>query len=741
MSFFYRLRSFRLIFFVLLAGVSIVCPEETFAAPPTGGDSEAPVNFTAKSLSHDNESQIVTAIGDVELVQDRRVLHADRMTYYMKEDRVVADGNVSLLDERGDVHFVDHVELQDKMKAGFMRGLLTLLTDGSRFTAATAERKDNGTKTVMTKATYTMCKVCETNPHPIWQVKADEVTHDAVKKTVSYKNARVELGGIPIFYTPVLSHPDPTLKRRSGLLRPEYGWTTALGTHVKGGYYYAAAPDKDATVWLEPTELEGTLVGGEWRQRFANGQMKIDASTAKSDRKEEDGRLDTNRQRGDIFANAKFDFTDRWRGGFDFGRVTDKQYLRLYDISKENVITNSVYAERFSGRDYSRVSALNFQDLRLGVRPDQPDIFPMIRHSMIGEPNALMGGRWQMDFSGIGLNRQNGNQSVQRESLSAGWEKQRILPQGVLMVMRLNGRGDIYTVQNSNAFKANPLNEKNPNIFRGLAGADMMSSYPVVRRMGESQMALEPVAGVSFSPRTGQNRNIPNEDSVDIQFNSNTLFQNNGFSGADLQEGGGRMNYGLKAGLHVPDGKSIKVFVGQSYHFYGDKVFPAGSGMEERLSNYVGQVRADLSKYLNADYRFQLDNRSMAIRQHEAEIGGGNDKFHFDTGYLFLKPVAGTGFVETRQQVQARGTYNFTQSWALQSSVLTDLGDQPGLRNAMAGLSYSDECFVFSTQWVRSVATAASGGDETRLMLRIGLKSIGELSGTQIPLGGSQTKK
>jgi hypothetical protein len=41
----------------------------------------------------------------------------------------------------------------------------------------------------------------------------------------------------------------------------------------------------------------------------------------------------------------------------------------------------------------------------------------------------------------------------------------------------------------------------------------------------------------------------------------------------------------------------------------------------------------------------------------------------------------------------------------------------------------------------RNVADEDSDDDETKLLIRIGLKSIGEFSDPQIPLGGSQVKK
>ena len=47
-----------------------------------------------------------------------------------------------------------------------------------------------------------------------------KMLHDSKKKTIYYNNAVIKVYDVPIFYIPKLSHPDPTVKRRSGFLPP-----------------------------------------------------------------------------------------------------------------------------------------------------------------------------------------------------------------------------------------------------------------------------------------------------------------------------------------------------------------------------------------------------------------------------------------------------------------------------------------------------------------------------------------
>lgn len=719
-----------------LFGVSLMLASTT-ASVAAGYDNvqSLPVNFKSKQLSHDDAKQTVTAVGDVELIQGNRILRADKMVYNLETDTVSAMGNVSLLDEDGSVHFAEYVELTQNMKQGFIHSLLSMLGDGSRFTAVEAQRQ-NGVKTTMVDASYTPCKVCETNPKPLWQIKADKVVHDEVEKTIKYKNARFEFAGVPFAYTPLFSHSDPSVKRKSGFLRPNYGWGSDTGTYVEGGYYFGdIAPNIDMTLRVRPSTLSGTLLNGEWRQRFERGRLQINASGVESDREEEDGRIEENRKRGYIEATGLYDVDNKWRTGFNLERVSDKEYLRLYDVASANVLRSEAYAERFSGRDYTRINALNFQDVRLGLRPDQPDVIPQLNHQMVGRANGLLGGRWDAGVSSLILRRDSDGQDVERASTNIGWERQKIFNNGISAKLHTGARGDFYSLQNRDAAVLNPALDSNSRAFRGMAVADVTASYPMVKRVNSAQWIIEPIVGGSVSPQVRENDvDIPNEDSLDVQFDVNNLFDDNRFPGIDKQEDGARVNYGMKSGVYADDGRFGKVYIGQSYRFDDDAIFPNGSGLEDNSSDVVGQISAGFAPSFTADYRFQLDNKNMSIRRHEVRATGGTDKYTLATKYMYAGAVEGTGIDEAREQVSLTALYRIDENWSANTGSLVDLGEEPGLRKASLGLGYADECFSFLVEGTRNLIDDAIGESETVLMMRIGFKNIGEFSAPGISL-------
>ena len=53
-----------------------------------------------------------------------------------------------------------------------------------------------------------------------------------IQKKQFYTNAVIKVYDIPIFYLPRLSHPDPSVERRSGFLLPAFEDTKNLGAGI-----------------------------------------------------------------------------------------------------------------------------------------------------------------------------------------------------------------------------------------------------------------------------------------------------------------------------------------------------------------------------------------------------------------------------------------------------------------------------------------------------------------------------
>ena len=298
----------------LVVGLSLLVPPSARGQEISGDQ----VLLTADDISYDGDSGSVSASGSVEVTSGDRILMADRVSYNERTDTVTAEGNVSVLEPDGTVLFADTLVLKDQLKNGTIEGFRGLLTDDSRFAADRAERLD-GNRTEMTRAVYSPCRVCEEHPErpPLWRIRASKVVHDQEKQRVDYTNARLELFGIPIAYTPFFSHPDPTVERKSGFLVPTYSRDTQLGTTIEVPYFFNIAPNLDFTFQPLFTTREGIVADGEYRQRTDEGRFRFRGTLTRVDRRDDENSKTGKKQvRGHLEGSGLFNFNEIWRWGF-----------------------------------------------------------------------------------------------------------------------------------------------------------------------------------------------------------------------------------------------------------------------------------------------------------------------------------------------------------------------------------------------------------------------------------------
>ena len=125
------------------------------------------------------------------------------------------------------------------------------------------------------KSIFTLCNYRKNDKCPPWTIQASKMLHDN-KKTIYYDNALVKVYDIPIFYIPKLSHPDPSVKRRSGFLPPSFSDTKNLGFGMSIPYFFAINNDKNFTLTNRMFVSENPLFIGEYHQAFKNSNFLAD---------------------------------------------------------------------------------------------------------------------------------------------------------------------------------------------------------------------------------------------------------------------------------------------------------------------------------------------------------------------------------------------------------------------------------------------------------------------------------
>ena len=707
----------------------------------------APVSFAADSMQNDEQRKIVTARGNVEMDQAGRKLRADEVVYDVRRDVVHARGNVVLTDEDGNVHRANELTLTDEMQNGTVDHLRTTVADGSRFWAEQGERHqtpDAPKTTTMKRAAYTPCVACKNDPDstPPWQLSASEVTHKEDEQRVVYRNATLDIWGVPVLYTPYFSHSDGTVEQKSGFLTPGAGYKSDQGLMISNSYYWAIDPYQDATFGITAMTEQAPLFFGEYRRRFNNASIKMDGGVTYSDRTEWQNGQEVYKDdelRGHIFAEGLWDINDQWRSGLNVEYASDDQYMRQYDFSSKDVLENELYVERFSGRDYAVGRVMSFQDVRIGEdRADQPRVLPEIQANFLGNPGQLLGGRWSLDLSTLGLQRDSDGQDMNRAVAQTGWQRRFVSGLGLLTTVDLLLRGDVYYTADRDAAPTGSGRSGEGSETRGFAQAHMVSSYPVVKTMESAQLVVEPIVALTVAPNINSaSSNIPNEDSLDVQLDASNIFEADRFPGLDRIEDQSRVTYGARTGVYGYEGSKAEIFLGQSYRFdEGGNPFPQGSGLSEQSSDLVGQISASYKARFALDYRFQLDSESFASERHEVAGQAVFGAVTLGSRYLYAKGIEDTDLSAEREQIQGWASYKISDRWSTSAYTVHDLGDDPGLRRAGWGLDYIGQCFNVSGMIQRNLTNDSTGESHTEAMLRIGLKNLGEFAISGISLDG-----
>jgi LPS-assembly protein len=745
---------------------------------PQKQDKSAPIVFQADEVQYDDQLALTVAKGHVEISQGGEVLLADTVTYNQRSDTITASGHVSLLESTGEVSFADFMELRDSMNNIFAQNVRRLLADRSRL-AGNAARRINGNRFELRRGVYSPCDLCKNDPSapPAWQFKAREISDDKELKLIEFRDAVLEVDGWPLFYTPYLSEPDPSVKRASGFLMPNIGNSNTNGFHVAIPYYWVIDSDKDLTLAPRFTTRAGELLAGEYRQRFSNGMLDAIGSLNYSNVGSGSNTNTGNEMRGHINASGVWDIDDTYRAGFALQRVSDQTYLLRFGFGNPllNAMISRAYVEGFEPRAQTDVNAYIFQPLLPGLGDStQPIVLPVINRTWQSEPDGL-GGVWKVNANLLDIVREVGTQT-RRLSVASEWDNTFRDGIGGEYKFSASVRGDGYSVSDLSN-KSNPdlpsaffpVNGAPPtqrvglnfNDARAFPQVGLVWSYPLVHRGDETTAIIEPIAGVFAGPSSGNNRRIPDEDSIGYEFRDSDLFRADRLAGYDLLDTGQRVDYGMKLGLYNKDGGTYRMVIGQSLRAETNPFLPPASGAAQRLSDVVGRVVLSPNSYLDLIYRFRLDKNTLSNKTQEVGINAGPENLRLGLNYLLIPPQQLNQVVTDqltgqsvlfgkREQVNVSLTAKLTRYWSLAGSETVNLTNSTNLINgvvtpqsnntslyATAAAIYQDECMAFIGSVTQSGIRSGDVTPGVSVMFSVVFKNLGEIGGTLLSVAGS----
>jgi len=712
-------------------------------APPPATATAQPVAFEADNVEYAQNSELVTASGNVVLRRtdekgQTQSVRADGVTWDRNSGKIVASGNVRLVDQDGNQVYTDQVELTDELKTGMMQNLLLVLREGGRLAALKGERVANG-DVILNQAAYTGCEVEDSDgcpKNPTWRVLAKQVIYSDAEKRIRFKNARLELFGV--VQLPLLGLTISTDGHAvSGFLVPDIRSSPSNGFEVSGSYFWKIAENRDLTSTLFAYTKAAPMGAFQYRALTDKGAYQVTGYATASSKipiaSNTVGRQDA--FRGYIFANGKFQLDDNWSVTASIRRATDRTFLRRYDISRDDRLRSMIEVERIDQDSYFSFAGYATQTMQ--ANRDQgliPVAFPVIDYRRRFD-DPLLGGKFEMQVNTLGISRPDG-QDTQRAFASGQWSLRRITGWGQEVTLTGLVRGDVYH-SDENATTATVIYQGLPGWqARGVATAAVDVKWPLVGQLFGGTQVLTPRFQLVASPKI-RNLEVPNEDSRAIELDTGNLFALNRFPGYDRIEDGVRFTYGFDWNFERPRWR-IHTTVGQSVRLSSRAtLLPDGTGLSNKTSDIVGRTEVRYRDFINLIHRFRADKDSLAIRRNEFDAVIGNTRSYIEVGYTKLNRDISNSIedLQDREEVRAAGRIAFARYWSLFGSAVVNLTDrtedplfgsdgfQP-LRTRV-GAAYEDDCLEIAVTWRRDYQATGDARRGNSFQLRFSLKNIG----------------
>ena len=749
----------------------------------------------ANEVAYDYTNNRVAAVGNVQIYYGGSTLEANRVVYDQKTKRLHAEGNVRLTEEDGKVTYGEIMDLSDDYRDGFVDSLRLDAPDQTRMAASRAERS-SGNFTVFHNGVYTACAPCKDDPKkpPLWQVKAARIIHDQTEKMIYFEDARIEFFGRPLAWLPYFSAPDPTVKRKTGFLMPSISTSSVYGGAIEVPYYWALAPDYDATFAPMITTKQGPLLQGEFRQRLINGAYSIRAAGIyqldkdyfiRSDGSTTPGYRDF---RGSLESSGLFALNNKWVWGWDGVLLSDKTFFQDYNprLSRyrttdpfQNPYTEAISQAFLTGkgnRSYFEARSIYYFGFSEADSQNQiPIIHPVIDYNYTFD-RPILGGELGYRLNLTSLTRQDANfDAITQSALNNGsctqtadpaikttancllrgvpgtytrfsaethWRRRVTDQFGQVFTPFASVRVDAGSMQIKNQpGVANYIETGDDNLVRAMPTVGLEYRYPFINIQSWGTQTIEPIAQVIIRPNEQQIGRWPTEDAQSLVFDDSNLFRVDKFSGWDRVEGGNRANYGMQYTAQVNQGGFVNVLFGQSYNLFGQNSFALGgttntgldSGLDTTRSDYVARVSYQPNSTYMFTSRFRFNNDSFEVQRTELE---GRVNFDRWSGALLYGNYAAQpelGFLDRRQGILGTGQVKLDANWVLLGSARYDI-NAGKFDQTRVGVGYVDDCLILGLNYITNYTYSGNVQANHTVMLQLSLRTLGGTSVGQ-PVG------
>ena len=486
--------------------------------------------FSEKIIYNKKNSTIKTIEKSIFIDGKGNRLFADSFLYDLNLKTIDVEKNVEYLDKEGNVFNFSSLKYQEDIEKGVGVNLKAQLIDKSSVEGFRGEF-DNKLGTLIIKEnesglfknifnifksnqnTYTPCEDKENSSKtivercPDWSLTTTKTTHNKNEKMVYHENAVVKIKNIPVFYTPYFSHPDPSVKRKSGFLPPTIKNFTDLGRTVKTPYFWAIDDNKDLTFTPIYYFDENPIFLAEYLQLNKNSKFYIDTSYTQGynniNKKDKQGvsLQRTGGSRNHLFFNFLGKYENLLLGENDLEinvqRISQKNYLNVNQINTDHVkqdtasLNNGITINSYEGSRKINIEAHIYENLNIDNKNEKYQYtLPSIQfNNYFNKFNQSVNTNLLFSAKNLGG---DSNQINQRNEFSTASD---------LITSKSTGIGSTLRSTFSNINMQNSNIESNKENFNSdtFATFGIEAGYPLMKVDGKFEQTISPKVLTKFS--------------------------------------------------------------------------------------------------------------------------------------------------------------------------------------------------------------------------------------------------
>ncbi len=567
---------------------------------------------------------------------DKNKIFVTNFDYQIKNNIFKSTGSIEVLDNRKNKYQFSQIYIDTKKKEILGTDIKSYLNDQSfkinernkpRVFANTL--KMNQENTMFNKSIFTLCDYRKEDKCPPWSIQASKMFHDSKKKTIYYDNAIIKVYDLPVFYLPKLSHPDPTVDRKSGFLVPSLTDSTNLGFGVSVPYFFALAKDKNFTFTNRFYANENPIFGGEYHQAFSNSSFIADFGFTEGYKKTSSTKTEGSKSHffSKFVKNFKGNTGSENSLSVSFQSVSNDKYLKLYKLKSNLVDYNQDTLE--SSLDFTHEDEDMFIGLNASVfetlKDNYNDKYEYIAPEITLDKNLFTDEKFgNLDLqTNFKVHNYDTNRNTNFLVNDLRWNSRDIIHKSGIKTKFLSDIKNInYETKNVSLYKQDPTSE----LFGALG---FLSDLKFEKISGINKHFFTPKFLVRYAPGDMRKENSGSRLNPVNAFSMDRLDHINNFETGLTSTVG--LDYKIK---NKNNDKNLDFSIAQIINSEENKKMSSESSLDEKLSDLVGSASYNINNKFNLNYNFALDQNYNDLNYNDFGTKMNFGALNIDFNYL-----------------------------------------------------------------------------------------------------------